>query len=135
MRVVLNTNAYGVGCLSRHKYALTVDALLAGKYELCVSNDILLEYQEIVARKLGRDSIGETVDILTGLSNVYLIDPRFTWNMIVDDPDDNKFVDCVFAANADFIVTEDTHFRLLDEIQFPRISVINNDTFHKILEE
>ena len=49
--------------------------------------------------------------------------------MIADDPDDNKFVDCAIIANADFIVSEDSHFNVLKTISFPSVRVIRLDEF------
>ena len=63
--------------------------------------------------------------------NVKLISPSYKWNLITADPDDNKFVDCAIAANAKFIVTEDHHFNVLKEIDFPSVDVINIDDFLK----
>jgi predicted nucleic acid-binding protein len=33
--------------------------------------------------------------------------------VIGEDPDDNAFTDCAIAAHADFVITEDHHFKLL----------------------
>ena len=51
------------------------------------------------------------------------------------DEDDNKFVDCAFAANADFIVTNDAHFNVLNTIDFPSIPILSIDKFKSLLEE
>ena len=59
----------------------------------------------------------------------------FEWNIVENDPDDNKFVDCAVAANADYIVTEDKHFNILKRISFPSITVINASQFGRALGE
>ena len=46
-------------------------------------------------------------------ANILFIDPCFRFQVIATDPDDNKFVDCAVAAQADFIVTADTDFKAL----------------------
>ena len=51
------------------------------------------------------------------------------------DPDDNKFVDFAIIANADYIVSEDAHFRVLEDIPFPRVNVILLDEFLEDLGE
>ena len=43
--------------------------------------------------------------------------------------DDNKFVDCAVAADAEYIVTNDTHFNDLKEIDWPKVSVITIKEF------
>lgn len=51
-------------------------------------------------------------------------------NIVLDtDPDDNKFVDCAIIANAKYIVTQDHHFDVLKNIEFPKVDVVNIQTF------
>ena len=55
--------------------------------------------------------------------------PHFRFRLIEQDPDDNKFVDCAIVAGADYIVSEDTHFRILETIPFPKVNVIRLNRF------
>lgn len=64
---------------------------------------------------------------------VFQIEPYFHLNLITADPDDNKFVDCAFAGNAHYIVTNDRHFRVLQKIEFPTISTITAEVFKEWL--
>lgn len=50
-----------------------------------------------------------------------------------NDEDDNKYVDCAIVANADHLVSEDRHFKILKDIDFPRLSVIKVDEFLQML--
>ena len=47
--------------------------------------------------------------------------------LITEDPDDNKFVDCAFAANADYLVSNDRHFDILSKIPFPHLNLVTLD--------
>jgi predicted nucleic acid-binding protein len=58
---------------------------------------------------------------------------RIYFNLISVDPDDNKFVDCAVAANAKFVVTDDGHFDLLKQIDFPKVNIIGLDDFIRTL--
>jgi predicted nucleic acid-binding protein len=49
--------------------------------------------------------------------------------IITADPDDNKFVDCAFAAGADYLVSEDSHFRVLFDLPFPQLKLVTLDGF------
>ena len=51
------------------------------------------------------------------------VNPYYHFKLIVADPDDNKFVDCAVAANAKFIVTEDSHYDVLRDIDFPKVDI------------
>lgn len=62
-----------------------------------------------------------------------LFDSHFSFGLITVDADDNKFVDCAIVANAHFIVTEDKHFNVLKNIEFPHVDVIGIDDFKDIL--
>ena len=46
---------------------------------------------------------------------------------------DKKFVDCAISANADYIVTNDKHFNVLKKMDFPKINIIDIETFKKII--
>lgn len=52
--------------------------------------------------------------------NIEWVNKYYHWNLITTDPDDNKFVDCAFACQAKFIVSEDKHFNVLKNIDFPK---------------
>ena len=46
------------------------------------------------------------------------------FGLIEADADDNKFVDCAVAADAEYIVTNDAHFNVLKQIDWPKLTVI-----------
>ena len=39
----------------------------------------------------------------------------------------NKFVDCAVAGNAKYIVTEDSHYDVLKDLDFPKVDIIKLD--------
>ena len=49
--------------------------------------------------------------------------------MASKDEDDNKFIDCAVAANADFIISNDKDLRRLNPIEFPPMKIISSDEF------
>lgn len=133
MRIVIDTNVWLVIIPRYSKYAMVYDQLKAGRFQLLLSNDILFEYEEQM--KVRYDDIfvdAEIKEILT-LNNVEQFEPAFRWKLISGDPDDNKFVDCAIAANADYIVTNDKHFNILKEISFPKVSIISLEEFIKLI--
>jgi uncharacterized protein len=67
------------------------------------------------------------------LPNVKKVDVHFHLQLIANDTDDNKFVDCAFASNVNFIVTDDKHFNELKTIGFPHLAVISLDKFKEML--
>jgi len=133
VRILLDTNVFLVSLLAKHKFWWIFQALLDQEYELIVSSQILTEYLEICVSRYELDFSEETLDFLIDLPNVRLVTPAFHWQLIYADPDDDKFVDCAIAGNADFIVTNDRHFNVLKNIPFPRVEILTVDEFQKIL--
>jgi len=92
-------------------------ALLDGRLILAVSTEILLEYQEVTTRLSGAErwrDMAALLDLLAQLhGNIRHVEPKFRFNVISTDPDDNKFCDCAIAAEANFVVREDNDFNAL----------------------
>ncbi len=133
LRVVLDTNVFLVGLLPKHKYGWVMRELINSSYELCVSTDIMMEYNEKMQEKYGVPFTKVLLDDLTNFKNVIRISPFYQWRLIVKDPDDNKFVDCAIAGHADFIVSHDNDFNILDQIKFPKVKVIRLEAFKSLL--
>ena len=93
-------------------------ALLDGRLVLTVSTEILLEYEEVTTRLSGTDRWRDVAALLELLSqlhdNIRRVEPQFRFAVISVDPDDNKFCDCAIAGEADFVITEDSHFSILE---------------------
>ncbi|MBR4930702.1 MAG: PIN domain-containing protein [Bacteroidaceae bacterium] len=104
------------------------------RYTLCVSNDILTEYNEILERVANAAVAHNIVNAIARSPYTRMIDPQYRFGLIEQDPDDNKFVDCAIIAGADYIVSEDAHFRILADIPFPSVAVIRLDEFIKDLD-
>lgn len=133
-RVVLDTNCL-IASLSQHSEFYPVwKGFQTGKYILCVSNEILNEYQEIIERKTSAAVARNVISLLLKSRYVELINPFYRLNLIDADNDDNKFVDCAFAANAAFIVSDDKHFDVLNSIEFPKVLVLKLVDFLKLLQ-
>ena len=134
LRVVLDTNVLLVSISSRSKYHFIYEKLVADKYDLFVTNEILMEYEEVISQKYNSPVAGNVIKSLLILPNVIKTPIYFNWNLINEDADDNKFVDCVINSNSHLLVTNDKHFQILKEIKFPKITVINAETFIEPLE-
>lgn len=132
-KVVLDTNALLRSISRRSAYKVVLDKLYENAFELYLTNDILLEYEEKICDVFSK----EAAELITGafalLQNVNKIDIHFHLNLISGDTDDNKFSDCAFAGNVHFLVTDDKHFNVLKSISFPAINVISLDEFKQLL--
>jgi putative PIN family toxin of toxin-antitoxin system len=134
MTVAIDCNIFVMCLTSRSPYHIIYKALVAGKFNLVVSVDIMLEYEEIIQQKYNEATARSLTTLLAELSNVYQINQQYKWQLIEKDFDDNKYCDCAIAGQADFIVTEDKHFDILKSIPFPSISVIDIDQFIEMIK-
>ncbi|MFA6599178.1 MAG: putative toxin-antitoxin system toxin component, PIN family [Ignavibacteriaceae bacterium] len=134
LKVVLDTNVLLVSISSKSKYHLIYDKLVSDEYDLFITNEILMEYEEIISRKYNATVARNVIKSLLILPNVYKTSVYYNWNLIEEDTDDNKFVDCAINANAHLLVTNDKHFKVLTRIDFPKIEVLSISDFSVMLE-
>lgn len=133
-RIVLDTNCLISSLSKKGQYYPVWKGLQTGQYILCVSTEILEEYAEVIAQKMSAQIASSVIHLLLESSNVELINPYFSLHLIDADQDDNKFVDCAFAANATFIVSNDKHFDVLKVISFPQLIVLKLKEFLGLLQ-
>jgi len=98
-----------------------------------VTNDILEEYEEIIASHMSPLAAKIVIETILRANNVLRVDAQYRFGLITSDVDDNKFVDCAIVSNADYIVSEDHHFDVLKQIPFPRVEVKRLVEFYREL--
>jgi len=135
MKVVIDTNVLLSSLAHSSEKRPIFDGLIEGKYTLAISNEIMEEYAEIIARKTTAVISKNVIQLLLSFDNVQQTNIFFKWNLIHKDPDDNKFVDCAISAGVRFVVSDDKHFRILKEIVFPYVEVITADEFLEELKQ
>ena len=72
--------------------------------------------------------------------NAVLINPttifstiHYKWQLINSDIDDNKFVDCALNGQADYLVTDDRHFDILENMGFPPVKILKTMDFLNLI--
>ena len=131
MKIVLDTNVLLISLPTKSKYRPIFDYLINGEFELVISNEIISEYVEIIEQKTNEIIANNVIELLLSLENVLKVEVYFKWGLIKNDYDDNKFVDCAISSEAKYIVTNDKHFNILKDIQFPKVNIISIDNFLK----
>ncbi len=129
MKIILDTNVLLVSIGKKSQYRPIFDAFLRQEFVLVVSNDLLLEYAEIITLKTNAVVADNIIEMLLAQPNVEKREIFFKWGLLENDYDDNKFVDTAIVGNVDFIVTNDKHFNPLKDIDFPKVEIIDIDTF------
>lgn len=123
MRVVLDTNVVISGILIPNgPPGMIVDFWAKGKLTVVISQSLLEEYLEVLLRprfnKAG--TINERQGILEqflDLENTVLVSPDFQLNVIENDPDDNRVLECALEGGVQYIVSGDEHLLALKEFQ------------------
>ncbi len=73
LNVVLDTNVLLVSVSPRSPYRWVFNALINEDYNLCVTTDILFEYEEIINRHMGKKVADAILQIIENAENVKLI--------------------------------------------------------------
>ncbi|OJV20165.1 MAG: putative toxin-antitoxin system toxin component, PIN family [Dyadobacter sp. 50-39] len=133
MRIVLDINVLLISLSIKSRYRPIFNALRKGDFEMVVSTDILLEYHEKISEKASAEVADNVLKFILSLENCLLQSTFFEWGLMHNDEDDNKYVNCAIVANADHLVSEDRHFKILRDIDFPKLSVIKVDEFLQML--
>lgn len=133
LKVVLYTNIILSSVSPFSPFRIVFDKLDEFAYELCISTEILLEYDEKLTEIFSPKVAELTLDLMMINPNVLQFSPSFQTRLIYYDADDNKFVDCAFAANAHYLVTNDHHYNVLMRTDFPKINLLKMDEFVSIL--
>lgn len=131
--IVLDTNCLLQALPTKSPYHKVWTDVLDGNISLCVNTDILEEYEEILARKSTPEIARNIVEAIANLSTTIMQNTYMHFELLPADSDDNKFVDCAVAADAEYIVTNDKHFNPLKEIPWPKVEIITIAEFIKQL--
>ena len=134
-RIVLDTNSLIQSIPPRSIYHAIWQSFLDGTNTLCVSTDILAEYEEILQRLTDIDTAQMVIELVVNNPHTLMLSPYYKFNLITADPDDNKFVDCAIVASAKYIVTEDRHYDVLKSCSFPKVDVIDLDSFLREVQQ
>lgn len=133
MRLVIDTNVMLVSISSKSPLHWIFQLFATKQHELCVTMDILLEYQEKFSEHIGPERASGIMAAIMEWPNLIHINTYFNFRLIDKDPDDNKFVDCAIAAAAYCIVSEDSDLKVLKTIEFPKVNVLTITEFQSLI--
>lgn len=123
MIIVLDTNVLISSFLSPSGTPAEIVKLWRGEeLDLAISPDLLGELREVLAyervQKYVKKSPEQIEVLIKSLALIgVFVDPRFTLDVITEDPDDNRVLECAVASRASFIVSGDKHLLALNTYQ------------------
>jgi uncharacterized protein len=135
MKIVLDTNIIIASISRNSQFHIIFEKLKLNQFEIYITNEILLEYFEILQLKYNSAVADSFFEAMNSMPNVHFIDRLFESKLIETDLDDNKFIDCAYAANVNFLVTNDKHFDRIKLIEFPKLNIISIQEFIDILNK
>ena len=133
MTVILDSNVLLVAIGRNSRFRPIWNAFVEDKIQLGLTQEILHEYEEVLQEHSAPGAFQIVANIFAESPNVIFKHIYYQWNVITADPDDNKFFDAAVACNADFLVTNDAHFNVVKNIEFPKVNICSADDFLQIL--
>ena len=128
LRVVLDTNVLISAILFGGKPRQILEKAIRGEIRLCISEPILEELKGVLQRSefdYSAEMIQVILTELTGIAD--FVNPSKTIDVVYEDPDDNRILECAVEAEANYIITGDSH--LLKLIRYRNIEVLNAGAF------
>jgi putative PIN family toxin of toxin-antitoxin system len=127
-KFVIDTNVLVSALSSKSVYHSLIQDILNQRINIYVTDEILLEYEEILKLKYSATVATNFIKALHELPNVFMVNVYYKWNLL-NDKDDNKFIDCYVAANASILISNDKGFNILKQVEFPVIYVITIEQY------
>ncbi|MBX2930701.1 MAG: putative toxin-antitoxin system toxin component, PIN family [Chitinophagaceae bacterium] len=135
MKAILDTNILLIVLPTRSPYHKIIQAFNNNRvYQLVITTPIFLEYEEMLSKKANSAIANIVLAAFFESPNVIVADTYYRWKLITSDMDDNKFTDAYLNGEADYLVTNDTHFNIVKTIKFPNINIVSADEFLEILK-
>lgn len=135
LKLILDTNIILSSISRKSPYHSLLEDLFNNVYELYVTTEILLEYEEKLTQNFSAKVAEHFISALLMKTTVKKINVYFDLNVIELDADDNKFINCAFAGNVNHIVSNDRHFNILKKLDFPKINLLIIDELADFLNE
>jgi len=128
LRVVLDTNVLISAILFGGKPRQILEKAIRGEIRLCLSEPILEELKGVLQRSKFDYSPEMIQFILTELTGIAdFVNPSETFNVVLEDPEDNRILECAVEAEANYIITGDFHRLKLS--RYLNIEVLNVAAF------
>ncbi len=133
IKVVIDTNIFVSAHITPGKVIQKIiDEWVEGKFTLVISKLILEEIIEVFrSKEIDLEKIRKLLNLIS--QKAVLVEPKTKIDVVKDDPEDNKFLECAVKGNAEYIVSGDKHLLLLK--QFKNIQIIEPKKFTELLSK
>lgn len=101
--------------------------------QIFTTKDILDEFSKVLARDFEYTMVEIDAILEKLILVVTLIGTTSKLDVVKEDPEDNKIIECALDSKSDYIITYDTH--LLNIKQFQNIRIVKPEDFIGLHEE
>ena len=136
-RAVLDTNVLVSAMHSRRGASFALLNLIdAGKFAMCVSVPLVLEYEDALKRdaikgRVTASAVDDVLDYLCGIAEKHPV--HYLWRPHLNDPKDDMVLELALAAECKYIVTHNLRdFRIQTR---GALKVVTPGEFLKLLKE
>ena len=136
MKVVLDTNVLVSGTFWIGDSFEILKRIDLKKIILVLSEELIDEYNktiisEEIIEKIENKHLIISKIIKKIIEDAIIVYPTQKHDVIKEDPDDNKVLECAFEGKADFIISQDKHLLKLKE--FEQIKIISPEEFVRLV--
>src|SRR3989339_1957033 len=121
MKITADTNVLVSATFWDGESNKIIEKVERNEIELVLSKEILEEFAAVLGYREMQDKIKNknlemkrTIEKIAAISTI--LEPKQKFEIVKEDPDDNKIIDCVISGNVDYIVTNDHHLLNLKNI-------------------
>lgn len=124
IRAVLDTNIVISAIIFGGNPRKVLNLAIEGKISLFFSEPMFEEIREILGGRKFRFTAPQLSVVERELEAISeTVYPKESINVVQDDPDDDLFIECALAADADYIISGDKH--LLDLKRYGKVKIVN----------
>lgn len=137
MRITLDTNVLISGTFWTGDSFRILDMIDNKELDNISSREIIEEYNETIKSDEIVDKVDNKKLIMTKvvhnvIKNSEIVEPTAKLDVIKDDPDDNRVLECAKEGKVSYIITNDNHLLKLKE--FEGIKIVTPEEFLRILK-
>ena len=126
MKVTLDTNVLISTTFWYGDSNKIIERVERKEIEMVLSGEIIEEFAKVLEYKDIKEKVkGINIEMNRVIEKIFslstIVYPNEKLDVVKDDPDDNKVLECAKAGNVDFIVTSDNHLLKLKDFEGIRI--------------
>lgn len=124
---VLDTNIFISAVFWKGKPYKIINKAINQEIIVFISEEIIKEIRKVLARDfaLEKQEIDNIIDAVAYFT--HFIKPKEKVNVVKEDPDDDRIIECALACEAEFIVSRNKHLLKLNT--FRNIKIVSPEKF------